>query len=63
MFKLHFDTSNAAFSDDPARETAEILRKLADRIQDMGDCLYSGPVRDSNGNRIGSVDFDPSAEG
>jgi acyl-CoA reductase-like NAD-dependent aldehyde dehydrogenase len=63
MFRLEFETANAAFTDDPAAETARILRKWADMIEDRGQAFYSGPVRDVNGNRIGKVDFDPLSEG
>jgi len=62
MFKIEFETRNAAFGEDPARETARILRKWADLIEDRGDAFYSGPVRDLNGNRIGKIDFDPRGE-
>lgn len=51
MFKLEFSTGNAAFEGDSKwMEIDTILRAVADRA---GDGQTSGPIRDSNGNRIG----------
>ena len=46
------ETGNAAFDDAPASELANVLRKMADRIEVAG--LPPAP-RDSNGNVVGSV--------
>lgn len=51
MFKLEFKTENAAFDGDLKwMEIDSILRAVADRA---GDGQTGGPIRDSNGNRIG----------
>lgn len=60
MFKLHFDTDNAAFSDDPANEAARILREIADKLE-RGESLGGGPIRDANGNRVGHWEMTPFA--
>ena len=59
MFKLEFSTDNAAFDDCPGDEIARILHHCADRIE----YLVNGEgaqwlVYDTNGNRIGHLDFD-----
>lgn len=54
MFQLHFDTSNEAFSDSPAREAARILRKVARRLE-SGET--DGRIRDVNGNTVGRFDL------
>lgn len=64
MFKLEFTTDNAAFSDDLAGyECGSILRQIAAMVERSGE--GSGPVHDSNGNRIGQWSFsvDASQEG
>lgn len=59
MFKLEFETGNAAFDGDLAwMEIDTILRAVADRA---GDGQTSGAIRDSNGNRIGAWRFDRDA--
>lgn len=59
MFKLEFETGNAAFDGDLAwMEIDTILRAVADRA---GDGQTSGTIRDSNGNRIGAWRFDRDA--
>lgn len=51
MFRLKFDTGNAAFGDlGLDRETARILRETADRIE-RGK--REGIVSDINGNPVG----------
>lgn len=55
MFTLNFDTDNAAFDpEEPHSEMAAILNRIARRL--VEECLSSGtyPVRDTNGNTIGS---------
>jgi hypothetical protein len=51
MFKLEFETHNAAFDDNLFGEAAEILRDIALGVQCSAK---SGLIFDSNGNRIGS---------
>lgn len=51
MFKLEFETDNAAFEYGAGTETNRILRDVARRIKD-GD--LDGKIRDLNGNTIGS---------
>lgn len=58
MFTLSFETTNAAFTDDPVGETARILREIADKIEGQHGRFYSAPVRDMNGNSIGRIEFD-----
>ena len=59
MFKLEFETGNAAFDGDLAwMEIDTILRAVADRA---GDGQTSGTIRDSNGNCIGAWRFDRDA--
>lgn len=53
MVTIEFTTDNAAFEDDRAVEIARILRDLADKIL-LG--RTSGPIRDINGNRVGTFD-------
>lgn len=56
MFKLTFETSNAAFAEDDATdELARILREVAGRIQNNGE--DQGRVRDVNGNDIGYFEW------
>ena len=55
MFKLEFETDNAAFdSYGLATETARILRKIAKRIEEG---LLDGKVIDLNGNSIGHYEL------
>lgn len=51
---ITIETGNAAFEDAPASEVARILRGLAERFEDAGD-LDGCPVRDINGNTVGTV--------
>ena len=64
-FTLDIDMSNAAFeryADDArdASEVAAILRKLADRLDDVSVTEQStGTLRDSNGNTVGDWTVTP----
>ena len=51
MFKIEFDTDNAAFVEGGADEVAGVLRHVIDLVQDG---YLSGALTDSNGNQIGS---------
>lgn len=51
-----FETGNAAFEDAPASEIAEVLRRMATRVEEAG--LLPAP-KDRNGNVIGSVSVEP----
>jgi hypothetical protein len=51
MLKLAIETTNAAFEGDPAPECARILRAIADALEDGST---GGPIRDVNGNRVGT---------
>ena len=55
MFKLEIETGNAAFDDAPASEIARILRRLADRLENVGapECGDEFTLHDYNGNRVG----------
>lgn len=62
MFKLSFDTDNAAFDDMPELEIARILRDIANRVESGEVSGYHKAlnVRDINGNVIGTFKFDPT---
>ncbi len=54
--ELKFESSNAAFDEDPVIETTRIL---GDLIQSISDCHYSeGDLVDINGNTVGSFKFE-----
>ena len=53
------ETGNAAFEDRPGGEIADILRNLAAVFARQG--IPGGHLRDSNGNRCGSVTISPQA--
>jgi hypothetical protein len=50
MFKLEFETGNAAFTDNLREECARILRKIADQLESGREC---GRCMDYNGNAVG----------
>lgn len=55
-FEVRFDCDNAAFDEHPASEVASILRRVAEKVREVGitaDAPASGYVRDSNGNVVG----------
>lgn len=54
-FTLTFDANNAAFDEQPATETARLLREAANAIEQHGDMCDM--VRDINGNSIGWWEF------
>jgi hypothetical protein len=49
---IKFKTDNAAFEDGFMTECARILRELATELEEYGN--DNGPIRDINGNTIGS---------
>lgn len=53
-FQIDFETSNAAFEDNPREEVQQILVKIIKRLGDgeVGGCIY-----DSNGNNVGEWGF------
>lgn len=51
MFKVQFETTNAAFDDDPAGAVVGILGDIIDKLED-GE--RSGEVLDENGNPVGT---------
>lgn len=54
MFKLQFDTDNAAFDGDSQwTEMPRILREVATNVEHG---ILSGVIRDINGNRIGAYE-------
>jgi hypothetical protein len=66
MFKLSFDTDNAAFrseeGDPVPYEAARILREVADSLDFWtGDTKHQN-IRDLNGNPIGTWKFAPEEE-
>ena len=50
MFKLSFNTSNAAFIDYGTEEVKRILLEVAEKVQNG---ITEGKIIDINGNRIG----------
>ncbi len=54
MFKMQFETDNAAFGDSDFEkriQTARLLREAADELH--GGARSEGVLRDENGNTIG----------
>ena len=73
MFKLEFETGNAAFGEtdcETFQEIGWILRQLRARMtkeaaNDCGGCRatrWIEPIRDTNGNRIGSFTYEASEQ-
>jgi hypothetical protein len=58
LFRLNIESANEAFQDRPGAELSRILGATSAALQsDLNDGLFSGqggPVRDSNGNTVGS---------
>lgn len=59
MFEIDLELNNAAFADHPGAEIAQILRALADRLDNLtpdgeGQLQREEPLRDANGNRCGN---------
>ena len=48
-------TDNAAFDEDPNAETARILRKIADKIENGEEPVS---ILDINGNRVGTYMYE-----
>lgn len=55
MFKMIFDTNNAAFDGNPTKELARICREVAIKLTEGH---HSRSIYDSSGNRIGFFEFD-----
>ena len=57
---IFFDMDNAAFEDDPRQETIRILKSVARKVEYVFDLQesFAYPIRDVNGNRIGTIKFD-----
>ena len=54
MFKLKFSTDNAAFADNGVHEVANILKEVAEKIE-QGYTAFT--VSDSNGNKVGKCEL------
>ena len=54
-FKLEIKCDNAAFADYPGEEIAQILKDLADKVEDYADFDFEFTLRDSNGNKVGKA--------
>lgn len=55
MFQLSFDTDNAAFEGGALEyEVAAILREVASMVEGYAATGKFQPVRDTNGNQIGT---------
>ena len=59
MFKLQFDTDNAAFEDYGVLEIRRILRKIADEIDGDTISVHAMNIHDINGNLIGKAVYAP----
>lgn len=60
MFKLQFDTDNAAFED--GADVAEIRRILQEIAERVAGHWISGPISDINGNTIGWWTYESKTE-
>jgi len=61
-FQINITTGNAALADDPAGELSTILDDIKSKLTDVSTSdRLSGRVRDSNGNNVGSWEYDPDA--
>ncbi len=58
MIRIELSTDNAAFDDDAGTEAARILRELADGFDSGMEECTTHPLRDVNGNTVGSVWID-----
>ena len=59
---ITINTDNAAFGDNPGPEVARILRVMATRFERTQVAWTDGdewPVRDVNGNTVGTVEVIP----
>ena len=52
--QITIDIENDAFQPMPGRETARILRQVADKMEATGQTLAQ-PLNDSNGAKVGEV--------
>lgn len=50
MFKVEFQTTNAAFKDGGTDELIRVLDSIKESVHNH---IWNGTIRDSNGNRIG----------
>jgi hypothetical protein len=58
MLQITIETNNAAFDDNVPQETARVLRKLADKIENgIGSHLDRGVLIDANGASCGIWDW------
>ena len=55
MLKLHIETGNAAFDDEPATEIARILRAYALGLEQGNFDPAYFVLRDINGNKVGEA--------
>ena len=53
-FHISFTTDNDAFQHDRADEIARVLRTIAHEVAQFGVSSTRHPIRDANGNTIGS---------
>jgi hypothetical protein len=51
-YRIEIDLENEVFDDDPAHETAGLLRRLANHLESFG-MEHDKMLRDHNGNRVG----------
>lgn len=55
MLTVKISTANAAFGDSPEEARAELARILSELARRIGAGVGSEPVRDFNGNTVGTV--------
>jgi hypothetical protein len=58
-FKLLIETGNSAFSQNPEKEVARILRELATAVENDGLHQATFRIRDVNGNTVGEATYKP----
>lgn len=53
IFTCTIRTDSAAFDDAPASELAQILRNIADKLENEGPSGFFETILDANGNDVG----------
>jgi hypothetical protein len=59
LFKLKFETDNAAFGEDPEAREAEVVRILREIAEKLSAGISDGGCYDLNGNRVGEFVLSP----
>jgi len=61
FLKIEIESQNAPFDGYADEETARILRALADKIEHGHDYTQPRIIRDTNGNDVGRIIYNPDA--